>query len=71
MASVKPKEVRQARAFLRQRKIETQDISPRLFAMTAKKTGKTFLDLLKTIARLKMGGQGVGQSEKADEVIGG
>lgn len=68
MSRVSPKEVRQARAFLQMRGFETSMMPPRLFAMTAKREGKTFGELLNLIARLKMGGQGLGQSPEAEQL---
>ena len=73
--TVTNKEVRQARAWLSNKgmtlvgkPITSTDIPPRLFAETAKRTGKSFDDLLRFLARAKMGGQGLGQSPIADEV---
>lgn len=60
-----PKETRAARSFLRNRGFRPTDIPPRLFATKAKATGKSFSDLLRSIAEMKMGGQGVGQAPKA------
>ncbi|MGZ8432786.1 MAG: hypothetical protein ACXWXX_00230 [Candidatus Binatia bacterium] len=60
---------RKARAFLRSRGFTSEDIPPGKFAATAKKLGKTFLDLLRQIARYKMGGQGMGASPVADDFV--
>jgi hypothetical protein len=43
------KEVRQARAFLRSRAIETRQIEPGKFAQAAKDMGMTFADLFNRI----------------------
>lgn len=66
---VKPKEIRQARSFLQSRGLTTSDISPKLFAITAKKVNKTFVELLAIVARLKMAGQGLGQSAQTEEAL--
>jgi hypothetical protein len=66
--SVKPKEVREARAFLQKRGFSTGDIPPRLFASAAKQMNKSFSDLLKEIARLQLGGQGQGQAPDATRI---
>lgn len=56
-----PKDIRQARAFLYQRRIHAKVIAPRRFAAAAKESGKSFGDLLKDISRMYLGGQGQGQ----------
>lgn len=66
--TVKPKEARQARAFLQKKGIPSRAIPPKLFAATAKKEGKTFSELLKTISRLMLGGQGQGQAPEATKI---
>ncbi len=68
-SQVKPKEVRQARKFLRDQKLTTVDISPKLFAITAKRTKQSFRELLAVVARLKMAGQGLGQSADTEEAL--
>lgn len=64
-------EIRKARAFLQKRGFKTRDISPRTFATTARKTNKTFTELLKRIAEHMMRGQGVTQSPVATKLAGG
>ena len=65
-----PKEIRQARAFLQTRGIRTSDISPLMFANTAKELGKPFYETLKLIAILLTEGQGQGQSVKTKKSLG-
>ena len=67
--TVTGKEVRQARRFIFKHGLTSHDIPPRLFAITAKKLDKSFTELLSIIAKLRMGGQGVGQSETATEYV--
>lgn len=55
--TAKPAEVRAARAFLRQRGISTKEMPPKKFADAAKETNKGFRELLKSIARMRTGGQ--------------
>ena len=62
--SVKPAQVRQARAFLQQRKITTDVVPPRALAAAAEKKKRSFSDTLLLLAYFKMGGQGLGQSAK-------
>lgn len=57
-AAVTPLEIRQARAFLQKQGIASADISPHLFAASAKETGKSFRATLNFLARLLSGGQG-------------
>jgi hypothetical protein len=52
-----PAEVRAARAFLRQRGIRTEDLSPRTFAAASKEAGIGFKNTLRTIGHMMMGGQ--------------
>lgn len=52
-----PAEVRAARAFLRQRGIRTEDLSPRTFAAASKESGAGFKDTLRTIGHMFLGGQ--------------
>lgn len=62
---VLPKTIRKARFFLQRKGLRTSDMSPRAFAEAAAETGKSFSDLLKTIAVLQLGGQGQGQAPQA------
>lgn len=62
--SVKPSEVRQARAFLQQRKITSDVVPPRALATAAEKKKRSFSDTLLLLAYFKMGGQGLGQAAK-------
>lgn len=52
-----PAEVRAARAFLRQRGIRTEDLSPRTFAQASKESGTGFKNTLRIIGHMYMGGQ--------------
>jgi hypothetical protein len=52
-----PAEVRAARAFLRQRGIRTEDLSPRTFAQASKEAGIGFKNTLRTIGHMFLGGQ--------------
>lgn len=52
-----PKEVRAARAYLRQRKITSKEIPPKKFANAARELNKGFRELLRTIGRMQSGGQ--------------
>jgi hypothetical protein len=52
-----PKEVRAARAFLRNQGALSSDIPPRKFANSAKELNMGFRKLLRLIARLYSGGQ--------------
>lgn len=61
-AAAKPAEIRQARAFLQQRKIRTSDIPPARFVAVAKETGKSFAETLRYLALLMSGGSGNGPS---------
>ena len=58
MAVASPKEVRAARAFLRNQGARSSDIPPRKFANSARELNMGFRDLLRLIARLYSGGQG-------------
>ena len=71
MSQVSKEDVRKARAFLQARGLKSRDISPRTFATTAKRTGKSFTELLKKVAEHMMGGQGVTQSPIATKLAGG
>lgn len=64
-----PSEARQARAFLFNNGIASNQIPPRQFAMTAKTMNKSFAELLRFISVLKMQGQGQGQSPEISELI--
>jgi len=66
MTNVTPKEAQRARAFLLSKGFNSNEIPPKLFAITAKKTGKPFGELLKILAIVKSRGQGRGQSELGD-----
>jgi len=44
-------EIRAAKSFLKKRGLDTEDISPRKFAMAAKELDKGFADTLKILAR--------------------
>jgi len=50
-------EIRAAKSFLKKRGLDTEDISPRKFAMAAKELDKGFADTLKILARELSGGQ--------------
>jgi len=63
-AKITPKEIRDARAVIQSQGLTAYDVPPRSLVVTAKKTGKRFIEILREIARLKMGGQGQGQSEQ-------
>ena len=65
-APVTSREKRQARAFLHNKDIRSHEISPSVFAVTAKRMNMTFSDLLVLLAKMKTGGQGQGQSEIAE-----
>jgi len=67
MAAATPPEVRKARAFLRSKKITTQEIPPRKFANAAKELNRGFRELLKNIAQMRSGGQG--QAEQRRKTI--
>ena len=55
---VTPPEIRQARAFLRQRlKAGSMDIPPRQFAAAAKQSKLNFSDLAQVLAKIYSGGQ--------------
>ena len=64
----KPKDVRQARAFLQSKGIKSADISPRLFAAAREKLSKSFEKVLRLIAHLQMAGQGEGQAPEATRI---
>ena len=49
-------EIRAAKSFLKRRGLDTDDISPRKFAMAAKELNKGFADTLKILARELSGG---------------
>lgn len=66
-----PKNIRQARAFLYQRKIHAKVVAPRRFAAAAQETGKSFGDLLGDIGRMYLGGQGQGQFPETAAVLRG
>jgi hypothetical protein len=68
MTETTPKDIRKARAYLHKHGISSKEVPPHLFAATAKKTGKTFSDLLKTIARLMNQGQGEGEAPIATRI---
>lgn len=53
-----PAEVRAARAFLRQRGIRTEDLSPRTFAQASKESQTGFKNTLRIIGHMYSGGQG-------------
>jgi|TARA_R100000951_G_scaffold115057_2_gene121923 hypothetical protein len=44
-------EIRAAKSFLKRRGLDTDDLSPRKFAMAAKKLDKGFAETLKILAR--------------------
>jgi|TARA_R110000824_G_scaffold241772_3_gene430541 3-isopropylmalate dehydratase small subunit len=50
-------EIRAAKSFLKRRKIDTDEISPKKFAQAAKKLDKSFNDVLQILARELSGGQ--------------
>lgn len=61
---ISPAYVREARAFLRGRKI---GMSPRKFAMASQEQGKTFSELLRFLIRLMQGSQN--QSSQRMEIV--
>lgn len=62
---ITPKEIRDARAVIHSQGLTAKyDVPPRSLVVTARRTGKRFIEILKEIARIKMGGQGQGQSEQ-------
>jgi hypothetical protein len=65
MTAITGAEVRQARKYLHDHKVQTTDISPRDFAASAKELGKPFRDTLRYLALLLSGGSGVGPSKIA------
>tara|TARA_R110000796_G_C14195513_1_gene391114 strand:+ start:275 stop:466 length:192 start_codon:yes stop_codon:yes gene_type:complete len=50
-------EIRAAKSFLKKRGLNTDDISPRKFAMAAKELDKGFVETLKVLARELSAGQ--------------
>lgn len=62
-------EIRKARAFIYGKGFNANEIQPRLFALTAKKTGKQFSEVLELIAFLQMRGQGLGASPKGQRFV--
>jgi hypothetical protein len=50
-------EIRAAKSFLERRGLDSDDVSPRKFAMAAKELDKGFADTLKILARELSGGQ--------------
>jgi len=50
-------EIRAAKKFLERRRIDTEEISPKEFAILAGKLDKTFNDTIKILARRLTGGQ--------------
>ena len=50
-------EIRAAKSFLKRRGLDTEDLSPRKFAMAAKKLDKGFAETLKILARELSAGQ--------------
>lgn len=61
---LKPKEVRQARAFLQKKGIPSSEIAPRRLVAARKELGGTFEDTLRFLAILFMAGQGMGPGPK-------
>lgn len=59
-----PKEVRAARAYLRQRNITSKEIPPKKFANSARELNKGFRELLRTISRMQSGGQNQAQQRR-------
>lgn len=66
-SAIRPAEIRAARKAIYKSGLTSADVKPNLLAATSKQMGKGFLELLKLIAQIKMGGQGVGQSPLAKE----
>jgi len=64
--SAKPAEIRAARAFLRKRDISTKEIAPKKFANAAKELNKGFRELLKSMARMRAGGQNQSAQRRED-----
>jgi|TARA_B110000977_G_scaffold181318_1_gene241851 hypothetical protein len=50
-------EIRAAKSFLKRRGLDTDDISPRKFAIAAKELDKGFAETLRILARELSGGQ--------------
>ena len=55
--SVTAAEIRAAKKWLKKRKITTKELSPRKFAMTAKKLDKSFSEVLSLLAKEQTSGQ--------------
>lgn len=69
MAKPLPKDIRQARAFLYQRGITANQITPSRFAAAAVAMQMSFADLLKRIARMYLGEQGQGPFPETAKVL--
>lgn len=65
--TVTAEETRQAREFLRSKRM-LDIIPPRLLAASAKETGQSLAETLRFLARLQMGGQGLGPAPIAEEL---
>lgn len=61
-------DVRDARKFLKKKKM-LDIIPPRLFAASAKETGQGLDETLRYLARLQMGGQGLGPVPVTEDVV--
>lgn len=68
--TISTREIQQARKAIYDRGLNSTDISPKLLALTAKRTKKTFADLLSFIAILKTRGQGRGEAPEAQSLAG-
>lgn len=64
----KPKEVRQARAYLGSKGVKRQDMSARDFADGAAEINQSFDKTLELVATLQMGGQGQGPAPVAAKI---
>jgi hypothetical protein len=69
LSTIKPKDIREARAFLQKRNLKTSDIAPKTFAQLANRYNKSFYDTLKLLAVLKMGGQGQSPFAQTESAI--
>lgn len=60
--TVSQKDIQAARRLLKAHNFSSREIPPTLFAITAKRMGKTLSELLKIIATIQTQGQDQGQS---------
>lgn len=57
-----PKDVRRAKNYIYSRGLNSSDILPKQLAITSKKLGKPFKEILTMLAIVKMRGQGQGEA---------